>query len=185
MSHLTKQALGIIEDYKSEHGTNVIDLEEVTNWAIIDGRYEAPREALARDLRKLLSRALREVRVTDPQGRKVRKYHAVKEEKNGHTLWLWGDKDEVGVEHMKTSFFQRRKEIVNDCCSLKVDVDSYNDNNRDGAWIQMSFSMDADVTEAELGDATLNSSSNASKRPSARSHLSARRSTSSHAPSHP
>lgn len=104
MSTLKKQALRIISDYKRKHGVDIVDLDEVTLWAIAEKRWVPQESALRKQCRELLARALREERVTDPQGRRIRKYHAVRQEKNGNTLWLWGDIDTVTHNHMRVSF---------------------------------------------------------------------------------
>jgi len=52
-------------------------------------------------------------------------------------------------EHMEVAFQQRRNQIVGDCRQLKRDVDSYNENNHDGTWIQMVFDFRQDLAELE------------------------------------
>ncbi len=179
MSLQTKQALRVIYEFKNEHGVEKFDLEEITNWAINNNKLPLPRPAIARYCRDLLSRALREERVTDPQGRRVRKFHAVRIDKHGHTSWLWGDKDIVDSGHMKTSFQQRRKEISNDCCSLNLDVKSYNDNNNKGANFQIEFNFNNDVKESELAETNPTLSPTLPKRPSSQSRAASSDSTSS------
>lgn len=55
-------------------------------------------------------------------------------------------------EHMELAFHQRRNQIVGGCVQLKKDVDSYNDNNTDGAVIQKEFDFTEDIREREQPD---------------------------------
>ena len=54
---------------------------------------------------------------------------------------------------MAAAFQQRRQQVVSDCRQLKVDVDSYNQNQNDGKPIQMIFDFTLDLAELELADA--------------------------------
>ena len=42
---------------------------------------------------------------------------------------------------------QRRRKVLGECKQLKTDLDSYNDNNTEGAVIQMSFNFESDLEE--------------------------------------
>ncbi|EMI40548.1 hypothetical protein RRSWK_06957 [Rhodopirellula sp. SWK7] len=53
---------------------------------------------------------------------------------------------------MHVSLQQRRKAILGDNRQLKVDQDSYNDNNKYGADIQLSFNYEDDLLDLEHGD---------------------------------
>ncbi|MGA2060991.1 MAG: hypothetical protein ABSG67_10955 [Thermoguttaceae bacterium] len=53
------------------------------------------------------------------------------------------------AEHTESAFQQRRTQIVGDCRQLKVDVDSYNDNNQFGAHYQLMLNFTDDVAERE------------------------------------
>jgi len=57
--------------------------------------------------------------------------------------------DSATPKQMAMAFAQRRKQILGDCHQLKTDVDSYNDNNRDNARIQMIFNFTEDLEEME------------------------------------
>ena len=50
---------------------------------------------------------------------------------------------------MEVAFQQRRNQIVGDCRQLKRDVDSYNDNNVYGGFIQLELNFTEDVAEME------------------------------------
>jgi hypothetical protein len=48
------------------------------------------------------------------------------------------------------AFQQRRQQIVGDCRQLKVDCDSYNENNIPAEPIQIIFDFTTDLEELEL-----------------------------------
>ncbi|HET8629889.1 MAG TPA: hypothetical protein VFL91_20910 [Thermomicrobiales bacterium] len=96
-----------------------------------------------------LARAMREEYITDPQGRSVRAKHAARIASNGEQLTLWADIRTAEPRHMEIAFQQRRQQIVGDCCQLKTDVDSYNDNANPDRPIQMVFDFTQDVAERE------------------------------------
>jgi len=52
---------------------------------------------------------------------------------------------------MHRSFQQRRKAILGANRQLKIDQDSYNDNNPHGAQIMLSFNYEPDLAEMEHG----------------------------------
>jgi hypothetical protein len=92
---------------------------------------------------------MREEYITDPQGRRVRAKHAAMRLQGEIQLTLWDDIRTAGKEHMEVAFQQRRQQIVGDCKQLKTDVDSFNDNNKQGAVIQLTLNFTNDVAEAE------------------------------------
>jgi hypothetical protein len=55
---------------------------------------------------------------------------------------------------MELAFQQRRRGVVADCRQLKADVDSYNQNNENGGYIQLSLNFTYDVEELELAAAS-------------------------------
>lgn len=148
---------------------DVVDLDEVALWAIREKKWAPQQAEIRRQCRELLSRALREERITDPQGRRIRKYHAIRQEKNGHTLWLWGDIDTANHNHMKVSFQQRRREVVGDCCLLKTDIDSYNDNYNKNDPINLCFDFTKDIEKAKMFEIESGSSGKKQSRVSSQS----------------
>lgn len=99
-----------------------------------------------------LARAMREDYYTDPQGRRVRAKYAARFSSGDKQLTLWADIRSDPPEHRGVAFQQRRQQVVGDCKQLKTDVESYNDNNPMGAFIQMSFNFEMDLEEIELTD---------------------------------
>lgn len=133
----------IINQYLKETGEVEIDLHKVADWAIKKSLWEPAPTDIRKQCARELARAARDEYYTDPQGRRVRKKHPVRTEQGV----FWADIELAPPEHMKMSLQQRRGYIVFDCVQLKIDLDSYNDNNKHGAEIQMILDFTEDVNE--------------------------------------
>ncbi|MCK4340251.1 MAG: hypothetical protein KAY37_00830 [Phycisphaerae bacterium] len=123
---------------------------EIAAWAIRERLWEPSGSALIDQCADQLARAMREEYITDPRGRAVRVKHAARLARQGRQLSLWADIRSASREHMEIAFQQQRQQIVGDCRQLKIDVDSYNENNNDGAPIQMVFDFTLDLEELEV-----------------------------------
>src|SRR5262245_586125 len=135
---LTEQRQEVIDLYRAEHGNQPISMTEVARWAYQNGLIGRSRVDVIREIARELSRAAREQYTTDPQGRSVRKKHAARHSLgNGEYRTLWDDIETAGPDHMRLSLNQRRNAIVGDNKQLKLDTDSYNDNNPHGARLEM------------------------------------------------
>ena len=67
----------LVREYQLATGNKEISTSAVANWALANGKYKPdPTDEVAR-LSIRLSRALRQERFTDPQGRSVRLMHPV------------------------------------------------------------------------------------------------------------
>lgn len=144
---LKEYCQGILNDYLQETGKVEIDMKEVAEWAIKQGRWEKPfHHNEVKQCAHALAQAARDEYYTDPQGRRVRTKHAARHE----TGWLWADITTAPPDHMRMSLQQRRHSVVGDCKQLKTDLDSYNDNNLHGAEIQMSFDFREDLHELSM-----------------------------------
>jgi hypothetical protein len=143
------QMIDIARLYVDAGGEEPIDLEKLAAFAINNGHWDRRNlGALRLQLcKREFSRAFREQHHRDAQGRDVRTFHATHARgENGGQKTLWGDLRKADEEHMGSAFQQRRAQIVGDCCQLKTDVDSYNDNNAHGGSFQLvlDFTDDAD-----------------------------------------
>ncbi len=129
--------LRIVREYLDSGGTEPLDLDEVARFAVNHGHWKPAPGKDVQMCKRDLARALRGEYHTDPQGRSVRTYHAasLRDRDSDRQLVLWADITTAQREHMERSFLQRRHQIVGDCRQLKTEVDSYNDNNREGARI--------------------------------------------------
>lgn len=144
--------LGLFEDYREAHGHEPAGTKAVADWAISTGKYMPPVISPTAALAEKMANALRQEIITDKQGRGVRAYHAVRVCRDGVQSSVWDDIREAEPEFMHTAFQQRRQQIVGDCRQLKADVDSFNDNRKPAAEIQLVLDFTADVAELEAMD---------------------------------
>ena len=145
----------IINEYQKVTGDIRIKMKEVAAWAIKNGKWQASHRNAIKQCAHELARAASVEYYTDPQGRRVRKKHAVKqeivnEEGEQKQLVFWADIETAPPDHMKLSLQQRRMYVLSDCKQLKTDLDSYNQNNRHGAEIQLSFDFTEDFEELDM-----------------------------------
>jgi hypothetical protein len=150
MASYNEQMALLADDYQLATGRTTYMTKEVAAWALDSGRWQPHRDSLLRQFADDLSKAMREQFITDPQGRRVRAKHAIRQE--GEQGSLWADIRLATRDHMVVAFQQRRQQIVADCRQLNVDVDSYNENQNDLAPIQIVFDFTVDLAELELAE---------------------------------
>lgn len=126
---------------------------QMAEWAIRTKLWVRSQSSIVDECAELLTRAMREDYVTDPQGRLVRAKHAARVERNGVQTTLWDDIRTADRVHMEIAFQQRRQQIVGDCRQLKTDADSYNENANKGRAIQIVFDFRPDLAEIEAAAA--------------------------------
>lgn len=97
----------VIAEYREAHGNVPYKSRDVAIWAQDTGRAGFSHSSITDILAREISEASREEYYTDPQGRRVRKKHAVRvtevvdgEEKQ---LTLWDDIETATPEHMRTA----------------------------------------------------------------------------------
>jgi len=151
MATYSEQMAALADRYQNATGRTAYTSKEVGGWALDTGIWEPQRDSLLRQFAEDLSKALREQYITDPQGRRVRAKHAIRQD--GEQGALWADIRLATRAHMEAAFQQRRQQVVADCGQLKRDVDSYNENQNTGKRIQMIFDFTLDLAELELADA--------------------------------
>lgn len=144
----------LLNDYLEASGGGPVDLGDVYAWARHQGRWEAPPASQLRQFKEEMARAARGEYYTDPQGRRVRKKHAVVVlQEGGRQLSLWADVETAPPDHVRLSMQQRRRGVLGVLAQLKTDMDSYNENNnpRPDRPIQLSFNFEADLAEVGQG----------------------------------
>lgn len=142
--------LDIVHRYLRDGGTEPIDLDDLARYAINKDLSTKHGSTLVQMCKRDLSRALREQFHTDPQGRQIRTFHATKQRTpNGEQLVFWADLRTAPAEHVEQAFQQRRSQIVGDCRQLKLDVDSYNENNVHNGRYRLMLDFTEDVAELE------------------------------------
>ena len=150
-----EQLQRIVHQYMLEGEQWPATSRQIASWAIRRGLWEPQKTAVIGLFAEQLSRAMREEYITDPQGRSVRVKHSARIRHNGTQLALWADIRTASREHMGIAFQQRRQQIVGDCRQLKLDVESYNENNNLGEPIQMVFDFTYDLIERDLEPLTI------------------------------
>ena len=123
---------------------------EVAIWAIDKGLWGLRKEKLVRVCTEEFARAFKEERFTDPQGRRVRRRHVRKIEKDGEQIALWEDFDNISCVDYELSLLQRRKQIAGECIQLNIDKDSFNENRKPINKINLSFDFTQDIAEHEI-----------------------------------
>lgn len=126
----------------------------IAGWAIREGLWKPPPKNLIDQCAGEIASAMRDEFFVDPQGRTVRKKHPFREieelpDGKHKQLFLWVDTADAKPDEMEKAFQFGRKLIVGDCKQLKTDVDSYNDNNPHGKYIEICFDFRDDLKEAE------------------------------------
>lgn len=146
-----RQCQWIVSEYRSLGLPWPTSSRTIAEWAVTHKKWAMrPSDIFARCADDL-SKAMREEYLIDPQGRTIRVKHAAKRHVNGETIMLWDDIRTASREHMAISAQQRREQIVGDCCQLKADVDSFNQNRKPETPIQVVFDFTRDVLEREAG----------------------------------
>lgn len=151
----------IVDEYRDLHPDQQDwSMEDVAAWAIREEKWVPPRKNAIKLCAAELAKASREQYYIDPQQRRVRLKHARREkvtvDGQPRQMVFWEDIRNSNPAHMRVSLQQRRSGILSDNAQLKRDTDSYNENNPNGAFIQMSFDYTEDLLEmessAEYGD---------------------------------
>lgn len=147
-----EQLQNIWHEYEREHGFMPARVRDAVVWGEQRGMIVVtppdPYDKVAEDM----ARALREEYGTDRLGRRYRKNHAVRISKGGVQHTFWAILGHAPREHMQKAFVQRREQIIGDCVQLAVDVEVYNDQNRDQPPIQMLLDFRDDVEERRVWD---------------------------------
>ncbi len=152
-----RQMAALIEQYNKAHDRDANESTEphlVAEWAVATGRWVRPPSDPEEILRRQLSRYLRNEHIRDPQGRLVRKYHAVVEQQDSpegpKRRSRWYSIQDAPPKHMQVSLQVRRRAAFNDVYQLSLDFDSYNENNTRGATLPpMDFDFNRDLEEAK------------------------------------
>lgn len=149
-----RKMLFLFEKYKAAHPAEGDEIKPhlVAPWALREGLWKRPPMEPEEVLRRLLSRALRDEYIVDPQGREVRKHHPVITEvrtsEGTKRLSTWYTIFEAPPEKMRASLQLRRRAALADVMQLKFDFDSYNENNRHGSTLgPMDFDFNKDIEE--------------------------------------
>lgn len=164
-SSATEHYQWLIRQYKDAGQPWPASMRAISKWAIDSGTY-SPKFDRYTSLAQKLSNAARLDMTTDPQGRKVRKLHAIPESQiedenviaaidepsaSGRPRYFWKELEEVTPPEMHASLSLRRSHAKGECRQIKTDMDSFNDNRiGDCEPIDMSFNFDVDFEEDSM-----------------------------------
>jgi hypothetical protein len=132
-----------------------IDPRRVSRWAYETGLWKPvetdPREVL----RRKLCRALRYQYITDPQGREVRANYAAIEEvmtpEGPKRMSKWYPIFKAPPEVARQALSLDRRQALATVQQMKLDFDSYNDNNEFGAVLApLDLDFNKDIEEMSL-----------------------------------
>jgi hypothetical protein len=147
----------VIEQYHKAHpDEDAADVPHlIAEWAFSKRLWVRPPADPVELLRRDISRYLRSEYITDPQGREVRKHHAILVEvttQSGTKLRsIYKELYNAPPEHMKASFQLRRRAAFRDVHQLELDFRSYLDNNVLGATLPpMDYDFNKDIEETDL-----------------------------------
>ena len=129
--------------------------ELVAAWAIKHGLWKWVPINPEEILRRQLSRSLREEYIDDPQGRTVRAFHPIIGEvmtQDGmRRLSTWYKIFDAPPKIMRQSMQLRRRAALADVVQLKIDFDSYNENNIFREAIEpLDFDFNKDIEEMKM-----------------------------------
>jgi hypothetical protein len=150
MATLTKQLQKIVYLYMEAKLPWPATTHAIASWAISNKLWQPQSSTIIDQCANQLAHAMREEHILDPQGRSIRAKHVAKMNKNGEQQALWEDIRTASRQHMEIALQQRRQQIVGDCRQLKMDMDSYNENNNPGFPIQMVFDFSDDLEEMQM-----------------------------------
>ena len=137
--------------YREQVSNDPVDLKTVAAWAIEKGLWVPRPVDLSTSLANDLAQVLREEKRTDKSGREFRANIPVRQKvKTGETLWKWADIDEAPHFHMEKSVQQERRSIANNCYSLVMKVEHYNEAHPSEEEIQVVMDFEEDIEEMKI-----------------------------------
>ena len=152
----TEQLQDIVKAYRAKGEPWPASARQIGAWAIRARRWEAETKDQVDQCAAEIASAMRQEYYTDPQGREVRKKHPYREivessDGKHEQNFPWIDMLDPNVkhDHVEKAFRFGRKLVAGNCKQLKNSVDSYNDNNKAGEYIEMSFNFNEDMAESE------------------------------------
>ena len=145
----------IVEEWAHENGTDIIDIDQASDWAVATGRYAKQPISAKQQCMQDMRRALQQATHIDPQGNKVRTKHAVKnwafkgEQLTMATLWV--DVRTGKPEMVGEAFQQGWKGIANDVKRHSIEKQSYDLNNAYGVILPMfNYDFNKQAEEARM-----------------------------------
>jgi hypothetical protein len=150
-----KEIQALVEEFRRDVSDGPVPSRVVAGWMLREKKWAPTQEEAIDILTRHVSYAMRTQFNTDPDGRRVRRKHAVRylEAKPDGTptqTAFWWDIEMANPQFMLQSFQQRRAGAADICWQMKQDLDSYNKFYNKGAPLQISFDFRDDNEEREL-----------------------------------
>jgi hypothetical protein len=150
-----KEIQSFIEEYRRDVKDGPLASRQIAAWLLREKKWAPTTDEAIDILTRHVSYAMRTQFTIDPDGRRVRRKHAVRysERRPNGTYTqttFWYDKDIAPPQFMLESFQQRRAGAADVCWQIKQDLDSYNKFDNKGAPLQISFDFRDDMEEREL-----------------------------------
>lgn len=144
----------IVERYRAAGNAWPSTAKMIAAWAIKERLWDQPRDSPVNQCAREIADAMREDYFTDPQGRRVRRKHALiksceLQAGRFEQLVFWVDMHDATTEQMQAAFQHRRHGVLDDCHQLKTDVDCFNANFNRGQQIQIPFNFETDLAELD------------------------------------
>lgn len=152
MATFKEQSAEILDRYLDEVTDELVSLDEVADWALKRGLFVPRPQDLRKICRDAIAEGARSQKRFDGK-RWYRAKHAVRANLGGVQLNLWADIDRnASHSFMSKSISQRRRAIADDCYSMKMDADHYNEAHLDEPPIQPVLDFGDDVAEREAAE---------------------------------
>jgi hypothetical protein len=143
--------IDVFDRYAAEVDSSPTPLEDVAQWAVLNGLYKPNLKTVVQLCREDMADALRQDKRVDEEGRTYRAKLSVRTSIGGTQLSLWADADLAPRSFVEKAFHQTRRQIANDCFQYKQNVDHFNFARGGGNPIQLVLDFTDDVAELEAG----------------------------------
>lgn len=154
MATFKEQSAEILDRYLDEVTDAPVSLDEVAEWALERGLFVPRPQDLRKICRDAIAEGARSQKRFDGK-RWYRAKHAVRTNLGGVQLNLWADIDRnASHSFMSKSISQRRRAIADDCYSMKMDADHFNEAHPEEPPIQPVLDFGDDVAEREVAEMT-------------------------------
>lgn len=152
MATKKEQGADILDRYLEEVTDEPVSLDEVAEWALDRGLFRPGPMDVRKICRDVIAEGARSQKRFDGK-RWYRAKHSLRTNVGGVQLNLWADIDKnASHSFMSKSIGQRRRSIADDCFSIKMDADHYNETHPDFAPIQPVLDFTEDVAEREAAE---------------------------------
>ena len=149
---------GLIDQYRDEVADGPLTVSAIAIWILQNGKFRPSEEDTIKLLTRHLSDAMRTQFVFTPDGRRIRKKHAVRHKEAGadgkkQAMFTWFDIELAPPHFMHESLQQRRGSIADVCWQLKQDREGYNKHYNKGEPIPeplLDFREDMEERQAML-----------------------------------